>query len=207
MFIWKETDFCSLKKSHKAHSDLFLLHHTISPFSELHNNILLYQLWHSNLRVKKRTPYLFAQMLLVNPLQSCNAWQACAQQTEKNHSHTNSAVSRQVYVHALLVQHLYSRWWDSNFLRTDYLTPGLTNNRFSHYHLITPDLSQHPVRWIKPYTNQNRFLRTSRMPSLYKMNFFTMWFGRVQHQKLLGWREGRKLIKIHRFYRAEEDTQ
>jgi len=26
--------------------------------------------------------------------------------TEKSHSHTNSAVSRQVYVHALLVQHL-----------------------------------------------------------------------------------------------------
>jgi len=27
----------------------------------------------------------------------------------------NSAVSRQVYVHDLLVQHLYSQWWDSNF--------------------------------------------------------------------------------------------
>jgi len=35
-------------------------------------------------------------------------WQECAQQTEKSYSHTNSAVSRQVYVHALLVQHLYS---------------------------------------------------------------------------------------------------
>jgi len=30
----------------------------------------------------------------------------CAQQTEKNHSHRNSAVSHQVYVHALLVHHL-----------------------------------------------------------------------------------------------------
>ena len=49
-------------------------------------------------------------MLLVNSLQSGKAWQECAQQTEKSHSRTNSAVSRrrQVYVDALLVQHLYS---------------------------------------------------------------------------------------------------
>jgi len=49
-------------------------------------------------------------VLLVSPLLSGKAWQACthAQQTEKNHSHTNSLVSGQVYVHALLVQHLYS---------------------------------------------------------------------------------------------------
>jgi len=26
--------------------------------------------------------------------------------------------------------------WDSNFLRTGSLTPGLTNNRFSHYHRL-----------------------------------------------------------------------
>jgi len=46
-------------------------------------------------------------VLLVSPLLSgSKGWQAYAQQTEKNHSHTNSAVSRQVYVHALLVQHL-----------------------------------------------------------------------------------------------------
>jgi len=44
-------------------------------------------------------------MLLVNSLQ---AWQECEQQTAKNHSHTNFAVSRQVYVHALLGQHLLS---------------------------------------------------------------------------------------------------
>jgi len=30
-----------------------------------------------------------------------------AQQTEKSHSHTNFAVSRRVYVHALLVHHQY----------------------------------------------------------------------------------------------------
>jgi len=46
---------------------LFLLHHEISPFSELHKN-LLYLLWHSkfegngiqNLRVKKCAPSLFS---------------------------------------------------------------------------------------------------------------------------------------------------
>jgi len=46
-------------------------------------------------------------VLLVNSLQSGKALQECAQQTEKSHSHTNSAVSRQVYVHAQLVQHLH----------------------------------------------------------------------------------------------------
>jgi len=44
----------------------------------------------------------------------------------------NSAVSRQVYVRALPVQHLYSQWWDSKFFkRRGSLTPRLTNNRFS----------------------------------------------------------------------------
>jgi len=47
-------------------------------------------------------------VLLVNWLQSGKAWQACAQQTEKNHSHTNSAVTRQIHVDALLVRHLYN---------------------------------------------------------------------------------------------------
>jgi len=45
-------------------------------------------------------------VLLVSSLLSGKAWQACAQQTEKNHFHTNSTISRQVYVYALLVQHL-----------------------------------------------------------------------------------------------------
>jgi len=31
-----------------------------------------------------------------------------AHSKQKNHSHTSSVVSRQIYVHALLVQHLYS---------------------------------------------------------------------------------------------------
>ena len=53
-------------------------------------------------------PFCFHKVLLVNSFKGGKAWQACAQQTEKSHSHTNSAVSHQVSVHALLVQHLYS---------------------------------------------------------------------------------------------------
>ena len=44
-------------------------------------------------------------MFLVNWLQCGKAWLERAQKTEKSHSHANSAVSRHVYVHALLVQH------------------------------------------------------------------------------------------------------
>jgi len=75
---------------------------------ELHNNNLLYLLCHSNLRVNECTPSLFLQIFgqMVSSLQSGKAWQECAQQTKKKHFHTNSAVSCQVYLHALLVQHL-----------------------------------------------------------------------------------------------------
>ena len=52
--------------------------------------------------------FVFAKVFLVNSLQTGKAWQAHAQQTEKSHTYANSAVSRHVYVHALLVQHLYS---------------------------------------------------------------------------------------------------
>jgi len=50
--------------------------------------------------------FVFAKCCWEISLQSGMAWQACAQQTEKSHSHINSAVSRQVYAHALLVQQL-----------------------------------------------------------------------------------------------------
>jgi len=33
------------------------------------------------------------------------------QQTERSHSHTNPAISRHVHMHALLVQHLYSEFF------------------------------------------------------------------------------------------------
>ena len=58
---------------------------------------------------QRNVPNLFLRkVLLVNLLQSDKAWQESAQQAEKSYTHTHSAVSRQVYVHALLVQHLYS---------------------------------------------------------------------------------------------------
>jgi len=94
------------KKTQKPLSALLTMHHAISPFSELHNNNLLYLLWNSKLRIKRCTPSLFLKVLLVNSIQSGMVWYTCAQQTEKSHSHTNSAVSSQVYAHFLLVQHL-----------------------------------------------------------------------------------------------------
>jgi len=67
-------------------------------------------LWHSTFKVKKCSPSLFLQSVVVSSLQSGKDWQVCAQQREKSHTHTTSAVSRQVYVHALLVQHL-QQWF------------------------------------------------------------------------------------------------
>ena len=43
---------------------------------------------------KEMYPIFVSAVLLVNSLQSGKAWQACAQQTEKRQSHTNSADSR-----------------------------------------------------------------------------------------------------------------
>jgi len=58
------------KKNSKTHSELFLLHHAISPFLELHNNNLLYLLWHSNLRVKNVPHLCFRKVLLINAFTS-----------------------------------------------------------------------------------------------------------------------------------------
>jgi len=55
---------------------------------------------------KEMYPIFVFAVLLFSSLLSAKAWQACAQHTEKKHSHTNSAFLRQVFVHALLVQHL-----------------------------------------------------------------------------------------------------
>ena len=64
-FSLKGTGFCSFcKKNTKPHCELFLLHHAISPFSELHNSYLIYLFWHSNLRVKKCTPPLLSQRVV-----------------------------------------------------------------------------------------------------------------------------------------------
>jgi len=55
---------------------------------------------------KEMYPSFFSQCVVGHCTLSGKAWQACAQRTEKNHFHTTSAVSHQVYVHALLDQHL-----------------------------------------------------------------------------------------------------
>jgi len=88
--FWKRNRLLFLKKNtQKPHSELLLLHHAISPFSELHNNESLYLLWHSNLRVKKCTPSLFRKVLLVNSLQSGNkAWQERVQQRKATTTQT-----------------------------------------------------------------------------------------------------------------------
>ena len=107
LFFEKKQDFVLFsKKTEKPHFELFLFLHTMSLFSELHNDNLLYLIWHSKLRVKKCTRLWFCNVLLVSSLLNGKAWQACAQETERNHLHTNSTVSRQVYVHAPLVQYL-----------------------------------------------------------------------------------------------------
>jgi len=72
VFFEKKRD-CVLffRKKHKnPYSELILLHHVISPFSELHNNNFLYLLGHSNLWVKKCTHLCFRKVLLVSSLQS-----------------------------------------------------------------------------------------------------------------------------------------
>jgi len=50
--------------------------------------------------------FVFAKNFSSCSLLSRTAWQACALHTEKSHSHTNSALSRQVYAHVLQVQQL-----------------------------------------------------------------------------------------------------
>jgi len=55
---------------------------------------------------KKCAPSLFLLSLVGQFTPKWLGWQECAQQTEKSHSHANSAVSCQGYVCALLVQHL-----------------------------------------------------------------------------------------------------
>jgi len=107
-FFKKKQDFVLFsKKTEKSHSELFLFHHAISLFSELHNNNFLYLLWHSKLKVKKRPPSLFLQSVVGQFTSKwCIKLGKHAHSKQKNHSHTNSAASRHVYVHTLLVQHL-----------------------------------------------------------------------------------------------------
>jgi len=79
----------------------------MSLFSELHNNGLSYLLSHSKLRVKKCSPFLIWNVLLVSSLLGGQTWQAYAQQMRKTIT-TQTLVSHEVCVHALLVQQLQS---------------------------------------------------------------------------------------------------
>ena len=73
--------------------------------------IITFYAYYGNLIWRKRnvSHLCFRKALLLKSPQSGKVWQACTQRTEKSHSHTNSAVSRQVY--ALLGQHLYSEFF------------------------------------------------------------------------------------------------
>jgi len=61
LFLKKRFLFFFRKKQTKTYSELFLLNHAVSPYSELDNHNFLYLLWHSNVRVKKCTPSSFSQ--------------------------------------------------------------------------------------------------------------------------------------------------
>jgi len=64
-FFKKKQDFVLFsKKTKKKHPEVFLFHHAISLFSELHNNNLLYLLWHLKLKVKQCTPSLISQCVV-----------------------------------------------------------------------------------------------------------------------------------------------
>ena len=108
-FFKKKQDFVIFsKKTEKAHSELFLFHHAISLFSELHNNNLLHLLWHSKLRVKQCTPSLISQGVVG---QFTPKWKGLESMRTANREPTPTQtlqVSRQVYVHALLAQQLQS---------------------------------------------------------------------------------------------------
>ena len=63
LFKKKHVFVLLLRKTQKPHFQLFLLHHVISPFAELHDNNL-YLLLHTKLRVKKCTPSLLSQSVV-----------------------------------------------------------------------------------------------------------------------------------------------
>jgi len=68
-------------------------------YHDFQNDTTLTCYTYCSIQIRGKVMYLifvFAKGLLVSWLQSGKAWQARAQQTEKNHSHRNSAVTRQV---------------------------------------------------------------------------------------------------------------
>jgi len=70
--------------------------------------------------------FVFAQCCWSIHSKSGKAWQECAQQTKKNHSHTNSAVTRQVYVDALYCEQvLFTTRLDQNSNKKRHRTKSL----------------------------------------------------------------------------------
>jgi len=106
--LMKQVFVFSLKKHENPIMNCF---HCIMQYRHLQNYTIItcYSYYGILIWGSRNVPNLwFCKVLLVNLLQSDKAGQECAQQTEKSYSHTKSAVSRQIYVHALLVQHLFS---------------------------------------------------------------------------------------------------
>ena len=109
-----------LKKHKNPILHCFIASYNIT-ISELHNNNLLYQLWHLNLRVKNVPHVCFRKCCWSNHSKGVRL-DKHAHSKQRKPLPQNSAVLRQVYVHALVVQHLYSQWWDSNFLNEQVLS-------------------------------------------------------------------------------------
>ena len=104
--FWRKGGFCSIKITQNRILNCFywiMQHHHFQNYTI----ITCYTYYGIQIRGRNVPNLCFCEVLLVNWLQSGKAWQVRAQQTEKNHSHTNSAVTRQIYVDSLLVQHLY----------------------------------------------------------------------------------------------------
>jgi len=103
---WKTTGFCSFfKKTQKPHSELF---YCVMQYHHLQNHEIIncYSYYGVLISVEWNAPnFVFAKWCWsVNSKVAKLSKNAHSKQ--KSHSHTNSAVSREVYVHALLVQHL-----------------------------------------------------------------------------------------------------
>ena len=120
-----------LKKTQTPHYALFLLHHAISPFLELHNNNLLYQFWHLKLRVKNVPHFCFRKC--------CWSIHSKVVRLDKHtHSKQKKVTTTKLcsFTSSLCACPASSASIQSVvgfkfFERTGSLTPGLTNNRFS----------------------------------------------------------------------------
>jgi len=88
--------------------NVFFKHHAISLISELHSNNLLYLLWHSKVREKKCSPFLFSQSIVgqFTPSKVVRLAKHAHSKHRKATPTQPMQFHNQVYVHALVVQHL-----------------------------------------------------------------------------------------------------